>query len=155
MKAPYLTFPRDRAGLFPMCVLREYFFRNRIWKFNIYQSLQVHPQALKVKLLWKFRVFSSEGSGFWFSNCLILVLFNHCKSRLTSTNFVTDPLCLRKITLSNSVHFMSAVRPNQIKFNQANSCNTRPPSGLENQICIQNALKTWPSNVSKVFHMAA
>ena len=39
---------------------------------------------------------------------------------------------------------MSAVEPNQIKFNQANSCNTRPPSGLQNQICIQNAVKTLP-----------
>ena len=63
---------------------------------------------------------------------------------------------------------MSAVMPNQIKFNQANSCNTRPPSGLENQICIQNAVKKrdlqmsqkfstwlhnrWQISGSKVFH---
>ena len=41
--------------------------------------------------------------------------------------------------------------PNQIKFNQANSCNTRPPSGLQNQICIQNALKNVTFKCLKSF----
>ena len=46
---------------------------------------------------------------------------------------------------------MSAVEPNQIKFNQANSCNTRPPSGLQNQIRIQNALKNVTFKCLKSF----